>query len=106
MTFPQAATYWASASQDGFNEHGYAEPEVVFVRWEELSKQTMDSMSQTIESKAIVYTDNQSIDIDDYLYLGESSLTNPKALDKAYRVSMRSVIPNIEGSKSLIKLWL
>ncbi len=75
----QKVTHWET-TPDGFGGSTFTEPKVLDARWEDRKEQTRDSEGQEIISNAQVLI-SDDVNPGDYLYLGETTETDPTKLD-------------------------
>lgn len=98
----QKATYWAKAPDDGYGNTVSVTPEVISVRWEDVTEEKLSVQyrveGETVTSSARVFT-AQVLQEGGYLYLGETTETSPQRLVGAYVIRKTSTIPSLRSNK-------
>lgn len=107
MKFPlnQVATYWGSPSPTGFGGHTFGTPSSIMVRWEEKNEEFVDEQGNQKISQAVVFAEGD-LEVGGYLYLGETSETDPTSIDDALPIQRYAKIPDIRAVQYLRKAWL
>lgn len=101
----QTATYWAPLGTDMFGKVTYAKPITLPVRWEDKAELFRDKLGQEVTSKARVFLASD-IDLDGYLFLGISAVTDPLSLDKAFEIRQVNRTPDLRNLKTLYVAFL
>ena len=101
--FKDTITYWAS-HEDSFGGFSLSPPIVMKGRWEDRIERVTDSAGDELISRAVVLLD-QKVEVDGYLYLGDSSSNRP-AEEGAHRIRRVDRIASLTGSKTLWKAYL
>lgn len=101
----QAATYWPPAGVDQYGTVQLGPPEPVFVRWQEKAELFIDNESREAVSRAIVYPARPLLR-QGYLFLGESTVEDPRGLPGAHEIRQVGASPNLRQTVQLNKVWL
>jgi hypothetical protein len=107
--YSQKATYWESSGLDIYGGATFEAPVIIDVRWEDkqenyINRANNEEAEQNI-SHAILYT-QADIVFGGYLFLGETTETNPRSLEDAFFVNRVEVSYNVSGSKYIRKVFL
>lgn len=103
--YNQNATYWEKATINEYNEYTYSAPTIINVRWEDAKVVFNDATGREIMSDAIVYPEI-NLDIEGFLFLGESVAINPISEDLAYEIKQTETTVNLKNTKTLYKAYL
>ena len=104
--YTQTATYWSLPVIDGYGTRSFASPTLIKCRWEDRTGLTIQKEGELINSRAVVYP-NQDVAIGGYLYLGDATATsNPQDLATAYLIQDFKAIPSVNGRVILRKAIL
>ena len=108
MRFKQKATYWSkSTSLDMYANPSYGTPTTNYVRWEDVQTMFIVAAGQQQISKSIIYIpSDENINNDDYIYLGETTTTNPDDEKNTFKVKAVAKTPNLNNRKTEVKLWV
>jgi len=108
MRFKQKATYWSkSTSLDMYGNSSYGTPTTINVRWEDVQTMFIDEAGQQQISKSIIYIPSDvTINNGDYIYLGETTTTNPDDENNTFKVKAVAKTPNLNNRKTEVKLWV
>ena len=90
----QDATWWARGAPDGFGGFTFATPVALKVRWEQRTELATDEEGNEFVARSRVYLP-QDIEVDDYLFLGISTVSDPKSVDGSHRVRDFRRIPDL-----------
>jgi hypothetical protein len=107
----QTAVYWGSPVSDGQGGRTFDAAVEIAVRWEEKQVLFIDATGQEVQSKAVVYPD-QDIDRGGYLYLGsladlsDSEILDPLLIAAAFEVRQFMKSPNRRATDFLRKVML
>ncbi len=101
----QKITYWRKTGVDGFNEESYAAPVTLDARWEDKSSVVLNTDGQEVISNSRVFL-AQDIIVDDYLMLGISTATDPRAVNEAFRVINYRKTPDLTATNFERKAFL
>ncbi len=92
----QVATYWATGAPDGFGGLSLSAPVPIKCRWEDRTELIRSPNSGEITTTARVYVD-QDVDIEGYLFLGSSVVTDPTTVAGAREIRDFKRLPDIRG---------
>lgn len=101
----QTATYWGRPTDDGLGNKTFPAPETLGVRWEAKSELFRDSEANEVSSTAVVYVP-KALEIEGYLYLGESAEADPRGVDGAHEIRQIGGTPNLRQTVQVHKVWL
>jgi len=101
----QKATYWAPGAVSGFGGRTFSAPVTIRVRWEDRAELFIDADGNEVRSRSIVYSDI-SVKQGGYLFLGESTATDPTTVNNAYEIRDVTSTPNLYASTFLYKIVL
>ncbi len=102
--FKEKATHWV-ATPDGYGGFTYKAPKVLNCRWEERADQFKTPGGQQVVSRAVVYVESD-VGIEDYLFLGVSSLADPALEMGAQLVQQFEKTPDLRALDHLRKVYL
>lgn len=100
-----SVTYWPVTGQDGYGATTFGIPQLLNARWEEHVENVLGKDGEEFVSKARVYFD-QDIDINGYLYLGESSEDDPQELADAFEIRAKTRMPDLRAIQELVVAYL
>ena len=101
----QDATWWAKGAPDGFGGYIYATPVPLKVRWEERTELATDEEGNEFVARARVYL-SQDMEVDDYLFLGISTVSDPRTVEGAHRIKDFKKTPDLFNADSEWKVLL
>lgn len=78
-------TLWRATGRDGFNKITFDSPEIVMCRWEDRTELVQMEDGSEVRAGAAIYL-GVDVEVEDFFYRGVSYDTDPKAVNKAYRV--------------------
>ena len=90
----QDATWWAKGAPDGFGGFAFATPVALKVRWEERTELATDEEGNEFVARSRIYLP-QDVEVDDYLFLGTSTVSDPRTVEGAHRVRDFRKIPDL-----------
>lgn len=93
----QTITRWQRTGQDGYNKPIFATPTTMSGRWEAGRVFGRGDDKETIINSAKVFL-TEAVSVGDYLYLGESTATNPLTLSGAGEVKDCKDYPSVDAS--------
>lgn len=96
----QTATYWAQTGLDKYGKPTFSAPTTIACRWEDRQELFIDKRGQETLSRARVFF-AQAVDLEGYLYLGESAATDPLTLQDAFEIQATKKTPDLRNLKSL-----
>lgn len=101
------ATYWVSSGGlDAYGNYSTYTSQSIDVRWEDKTElYVMDDVGQELRSSAVVYTETE-IEVNGWLYLGQSSETSPKSQTGAKQVMKVNKIKSLKGNNIIYKIML
>ena len=101
------ATYWASSgSLDAYGNHSTYTSQSIEVRWEDKTEfYVLGDVGQELRSSAVVYTETE-IEVNGWLYLGQSSETSPKSQTGAKQVMKVNKMKSLKGDNIIYKIML
>jgi len=97
-TFPQTATYWALAGNDGYGGMTFSTPVAVTVFWQDVNQKYMNESGEEKVSKSKVFLE-QDVTVGSYLYLGTSAASSPYDVSGAYEIKSFSKVPSLDASE-------
>lgn len=92
----QTVTYWTRSTPDGFGGYSWTAPVQIKAHWEDRTELFVTSAGQSKASRAIVYLESD-VEEGGYLFLGNSSVTNPTTLSGAWEIMGFRKIPSVDG---------
>lgn len=104
----QEATYWGTPVMDGYGSRTFADPIPVKCRWEDRTGLTIQKNGEDINSRAVVYLD-QNVELGGYLALGDyytTPIPDPQDIATAYMVQDFKAITSVDGKTLLRKAIL
>lgn len=87
-------THWTSTRT--FSGMTFSSPVIMRARWETVRKLFRGPTGDQEMSDAQVMVEN-SVAVGDYIFLGESTATDPRPLDGAFEVRSYSEMPNLRN---------
>ena len=106
-SFVGSATLWNRTGTNGYGEPSFSSPVTITCHWEEKVQVMMDNRGEEFVSMGCVFVDDTLVvAIEDYVFNGASSVTNPLTLPRAFKVRQISKIPNYNGQRTEVKLYL
>ena len=104
--YRQTITVWVSGgARDRFGRVSASPPREIKGRWEQRSDLFLDTEGNQVVSAAVVYV-KEPFATGDYVRLGSSEATDPKAVSDAFIIRAVSRTPSLSGREEIIKLWL
>lgn len=100
----QKATLWTT-TVDGFGTPTFAAPIIIDCRWEDRTDRFLGRNGEERVSRSHVFV-NRDMDIDDWLFLGESEAADPRTLGVAYPIQQFNKIPDLRALRTLRKAIL
>ena len=98
------ATIWG-AINDGYGGFIYDAPFTLPARWETKNELFIDISGEQVVSRAIVYLEGPTtFNIGDFIFNGTSLSSDPVA--SAERIRQLGVIPNLKGTRSVVKVYI
>lgn len=98
----QKATYWPKASDDGYGNSVSTSPQIVKVRWEDVTEEKFSVQYQfegeVVISRAQVFTE-LALQEGGYIYLGETTESNPARVEGAFVIRKTATIPSLRGDR-------
>jgi len=92
------------------NEYGettFSAPVTVKALWEEKESIIHTDKGEQIVGMACAYVNSDlSVDLEDYLFNGISTETNPVSLIRAYKIRKITRMVNYNGQRIEVKLWV
>lgn len=85
----QTCTRFYSPESNGVDWENYS-VEALDCRWQNHVEMFQNSMGENWDSKAIVYS-TSTFDLEDWLYLGTTSETDPRELENCYRIKLKYI---------------
>lgn len=102
----QTITYWAFDSGiNAWSDESFDTPVTLSGRWEDTVIRYMDLEGNEVVSDAIVYL-NQDVTERGFLYLGESSASDPKEVQGAYPIRKYQKVPTFRLGDFIRKAYL
>jgi len=101
----QKVTYWGVSSIDGYAKEQYLSPVVLDGYWEQKEHFYLDEFSR--EKKVAVnqvFFRDLEFDIGGFLYLGESSVSDPKSQPKALVIVAVGYNTNLKNTWKRVKV--
>lgn len=90
-----------------YGNPSYGTPTAINVRWEDVQTMFIDEAGQQQISKSIIYVPSSvTINNGDYIYLGETTTTNPDDVDNTLKVKAVAKTPNLNNRETEVKLWV
>ena len=101
------ATYWVgSGGLDAYGNYSTYTSQSISVRWEDRNElYVTDNVGQEQRSDGVVYTETE-IEVNGWLYLGQSSETSPKSQAGAKQVMKVNKMKSLKGDKIIYKIML
>ncbi len=101
------ATYWVgSGGLDAYGNHSTYTSQSISVRWEDKNElYVTDNVGQEHRSDGVVYTETE-IEVNGWLYLGQSSETSPKSQAGSKQVMKVNKMKSLKGDKIIYKIML
>ena len=93
----QKITHWSLSGVDGFNEESFTAPVTLNARWEDRSSVVLNDDGVEVMSNSRVYLATD-IKVNDYLFNGISTVTDPRTLNEANRVINFRKVPDLFNS--------
>ena len=103
MTMP--LTWWGAPVRGGFGETSFDSPVVIMGRWSDRQELFLDPQGRELRSRAVAWTD-QDLEPGGYLCRGESTETDPRAVEGAAEVRAVSKVWGVKGREAVVKAWL
>lgn len=100
----QDVTHWASVP-NGYGGYSFTGPNALKGRWEDTAELFRTSAGNEEVSRSVVYV-SVDIEIEDYLYLGTSTDSDPTLVSGAFRVRQFAKIPDLRLVTYERKAWL
>jgi hypothetical protein len=98
---PDTATYWApSAGTDAYGKRTFSAPVQLACRWEDKIEQIRSKTGVEYVTKSRIFL-SQPVDLDGYVYFGESSQSSPYNQTGAWEIQQVGRSPDLRGLKSL-----
>lgn len=102
----QTCTYWGPTGQtDLYGKTVWSDPIQLPCRWENNQSQVMAKSGQEIVSKARVYL-AVPVNVDGYLFLGESAAADPTTVDGAENIQNVGTTPDLRNLQQLTTVYL
>ena len=111
----QLATYWPAGSNNGFGKLSFdaVEPELIYCRWQDVSKMFRDAQGRDTVSEAVVYVD-QAVVIGGWIALGDHIGTgagtagdvDPRSVAGAREIRQIAVSPSLANDEELWKVYV
>ncbi len=113
----QTATYWGpGVGTDIYGAQAFAEPVQLNCRWEDTAELFIDKTGVEVASKSKVFFADD-ISLEGYLYLGESTEEDPRAVlggldddgltqGRAFEIRMVKRIPDLKAVKTMYVAFL
>ncbi len=92
---PQDITHW-TITPDGFGGNTFSTPTVLKGRWEKRAELFRTLAGDQEVSRGIVFL-SADVEINDYLFEGESAAADPTTLDRAEQVRQFHKIPDLRN---------
>jgi len=101
------ATYWVSSGGlDAYGNYSTYTSQSIDVRWEDKTElYVTDDVGQELRSSAVVYSETE-IEVNGWLYLGQSSETSPKSQTGAKQVMKVNKTKSLKGNNIIYKIML
>lgn len=96
----QVITYWAVTGTDTYGKTTFAAPVTMAARWESKVQLIQNKYGKEIVSKARVYA-SEVLEVDGYVYLGESVSTTPMTLEGAQEIQLVGQSPDLRNLTQL-----
>lgn len=103
--YTQTITYWGNPVSGGSGGYTFDSPITFTGRWEEKQKIFVSPDGKEQVSAAIVYT-LDDLDIGGYVYLGESTATDPQAVSGAHVIKGFNKVPSVGGEVFARKVFI
>lgn len=98
----QKCTVWSYLGLTSTQKPKYGSPTVFNCRWQDKQQQVKTPTGELKQSQAIVYVTN-NVTINDRVYLGSSTETNP---DTAFKIIAYEQMVGIDGDSAGYKLYI
>lgn len=101
------ATYWVcSGGLDAYGNYSTYTSQSINVRWEDKNElYVTDNVGQEQRSDGVVYTETE-IEVNGWLYLGQSAETSPKSQTGAKQVMKVNKMKSLKGDNIIYKIML
>jgi len=101
------ATYWVgSGVLDAYGDYSTYTSQSINVRWEDKNElYVTDNVGQEQRSDGVVYTETE-IEVNGWLYLGQSAETSPKSQTGAKQVTKVNKMKSLKGDNIIYKIML
>lgn len=104
-SYKQPVTYWGAPLPNGLGGFSFDAPIILQTRWEESQQEfTLQNGDLTV-SKAVVYV-KQDVDLQGYLYLGETLELDPMIVSNAFKIMQFTKILSIDGLRTERRAFL
>lgn len=103
--YNQKITYWGNPVSGGSGGYTFDSPTTFTGRWEEKQKVFVSPDGKEQVSAAIIYTP-QDLDIGGYVYLGESTATDPQVVSDAHVIKGFNKVPSIDADEFARKVFV
>lgn len=106
------ATHWSASSYNEFGDPSFGSPTLLIsasgnaVRWENKVERFITKNGDEDQGRAIVYSAVTEFQVGDYLFLGNSTATNPETVTNADRVKYAEKISDVPNKRNLFKAIL
>lgn len=101
----QTITYWAPTGDDVFGGTTFTTPVQKFARWEDRMEMIRDKNGQEYMAKTRVFL-LEEVSLDGYLYLGKSTVADPRTLGAAYEIRAIHKSPDLRNLRALWSVYL
>ena len=78
-------THWVSSGTDEFGNPSGFTRNIIHGRWEDRAVLFIDQNREEVRSESVVFVDSP-ISVDDYLYEGETTVSDPTTMDDARQI--------------------
>lgn len=102
---PHTATYWAPAAPDEYGQTTFAAPVSLACRWQDVAQMFRDANGNDQVSRAVVYF-KQAVARQGWLFEGVSAATDPRTEAGAAEIRQVGKSDNLQGSQTLVKVFL
>jgi hypothetical protein len=92
----QTLTYWRKTGVNSYNQPTFAAPTQLICRWEDRVEKIQDDMGQDYVARSRIFLADD-VSMGDYLFLGTSVATDPRAVTLARRVVAFRKTPSLDG---------
>ena len=101
------ATYWVgSGGLDAYGNYSTYTSQSIAVRWEDKTEfYVTGDTGQELRSSSVVYTETE-IEVNGWLYLGQSSETSPKSQAGSKQIMKVNKMKSLKGDKIIYKIML